>query len=183
MQKSCAKRSRSREVKKRSSNSIAKTCSARCSEAEGFWVLIPRSVLRGNSFEKKAPRGEIFSLLCQSPAVSSCLAEAGASDRWGVVGHCCGPGSIQAGPCRWRGWCATGSRDTFPSTFPIALVEQLSQLRPEGAQVVGMGDGAYEVRTCNTRMEEVGRASVCCTECRLTVSWEREIFRLDTVGW
>ena len=76
-----------------------------------------------------------------------------------------------------------GQQGHVPADFPIALVEQVSQLRPEGAQVVGMGDGAYEVRTCNTRMEEVGRASVCYTGCRLTVSWEREIFRLDTVGW
>ena len=28
-----------------------------------------------------------------------------------------------------------------------------------------------------------GRASVCCTGCRLTASWEGETFRLDTVGW
>jgi len=67
--------------------------------------------------------------------------------------------------------------------FPMALVEQVLQLRPEGTQVVGLVDGAYEVRTCNTRMEEVGRASVCCTGCRLMASWEDETFRLDTVGW
>jgi hypothetical protein len=33
------------------------------------------------AFLEKEPRGGVFSLLCQSPAVSSRLAEAGASDR------------------------------------------------------------------------------------------------------
>jgi hypothetical protein len=76
-----------------------------------------------------------------------------------------------------------GSWDTFLPTSPSSLVEQVSQLRPEDAQVVVLVSGAYEVRTCNTRMEEAGRASVCCTGCRLAASWEGETFRLDTVGW
>lgn len=51
-----------------------------------------------------------------------------------------------------------GTRDTFLPTSPSPLVEQVSQLRPEDAQVVVLVNGAYEVRTCNTRMEEAGRA-------------------------
>jgi hypothetical protein len=63
-----------------------------------------------------------------------------------------------------------GQQGHVPAEFPIVLVEQVSQLRPEDAQVVVLGNGAYEVRTCNTRMEEAGRASVCCTGFRLTAS-------------
>jgi len=39
-----------------------------------------------------------------------------------------------------------GQQGHVPADFPMALVEQVSQLRPEGTQVVGLGDGTYEVR-------------------------------------
>jgi hypothetical protein len=60
----------------------------------------------------------------------------------GVVGRCCGPRAIQARalPLAWL--VRHGQQGHVPADFPIALVEQVSQLRPEGAQVMGLGDGA-----------------------------------------
>ena len=64
----------------------------------------------------------------------------------------------------------------------MALVELVSAVIPEGAQVVWLGDGAFD----GTRLQQTGKdqgwSSVCRTGGHTTAWWDGATFRLDTVG-
>jgi len=75
-----------------------------------------------------------------------------------------------------------GKKGHFPEALHIALVEQVQELLPEGAQVVLLGDGEFDGTTLQHTMQNAGWSYVCRTGCHLTVSWEDETFRLDTLG-
>lgn len=75
-----------------------------------------------------------------------------------------------------------GKKGHFPEALHIAVVEQVQELLPEGAQVVLLGDGEFDGTTLQHTMQNAGWSYVCRTGCHLTVSWEDETFRLDTLG-
>src|SRR2546422_9396136 len=83
-------------------------------------------------------------------------------------------------PLAWRG--RQGPKGHFPEDLHIALVELVSGLIPEGAQVVLLGDGAFD----GTRLQHTGQGEgwsyVCRTGCHRTGGWGGETFRLDTLG-
>ena len=75
-----------------------------------------------------------------------------------------------------------GKKGHFPEAWHIALVAQVEELLPEGAQVVLLGDGEFDGTDLQRTFEEAGWSYVCHTGCHLTASWEGETFRLDTLG-
>jgi Transposase DDE domain len=75
-----------------------------------------------------------------------------------------------------------GKKGHFPEDWHIALVEQVQELLPAGAQVVLLGDGEFDGTDLQHTLEEAGWSYVCRTGCNLTASWEGETFRLDTLG-
>jgi hypothetical protein len=83
-------------------------------------------------------------------------------------------------PLAWR--VRHGKKGHFPEDWHIALVEQVQELLPEGAQVVLLGDGEFDGTDLQHTLEEAGWSYVCRTGCHLTASWEDATFRLDTLG-
>jgi hypothetical protein len=75
-----------------------------------------------------------------------------------------------------------GKKGHFPEDWHIALVEQVQDLLPVGAEVVMLGDGEFDGTDLQHTLEEAGWSYVCRTGCNLTASWEGETFRLDTLG-
>jgi hypothetical protein len=75
-----------------------------------------------------------------------------------------------------------GKKGHFPEDWHIALVEQVQELLPAGAEVVLLGDGEFDGTDLQRTLEEAGWSYVCRTGCNLTASWEGETFRLDTLG-
>src|SRR5207248_265257 len=74
-----------------------------------------------------------------------------------------------------------GKKGHFPEAWHIALVEQVQELLPAGAQVVLLGDGEFDGTDLQHTLEEAGWSYVCRTGCHLTASWEGETFRLDAL--
>ena len=83
-------------------------------------------------------------------------------------------------PLAWR--VRQGPKGHFPEDLPIALVELVSGLIPEGAQVVLLGDGAFDGTDLQHTVEDAGWSYVCRTGIHLTAWWDGETFRLDTLG-
>jgi hypothetical protein len=75
-----------------------------------------------------------------------------------------------------------GKKGHFPEDWHIALVKQVEELLPVGAQVVLLGDGEFDGTALQHTLEEAGWSYVCRTGCHLTASWEGTTFRLDTLG-
>jgi hypothetical protein len=75
-----------------------------------------------------------------------------------------------------------GKKGHFPEAMHMALVEQLHDLIPPGAQVVLLGDGAFD----GTRLQQVVQAYdwayVVRTGSHITVEWEGDRFRCETVA-
>jgi hypothetical protein len=76
-----------------------------------------------------------------------------------------------------------GKKGHFPEALHIALVEQGQELIPPGAQVVVLGDGAFDGIGLQRTLHEAGWTYVCRTGSSVTASWDGTTFRLDTVGW
>jgi hypothetical protein len=75
---SCATMASSRAVTTCRSTGTATTCRERCAEVAGFWVLIPRSVLRGSSFRSSfEPMHKFFGKHTQKLADSLYALESG----------------------------------------------------------------------------------------------------------
>src|SRR5207248_9299816 len=70
----------------------------------------------------------------------------------------------------------------FPEDLHIALVELVSGLIPEGAEVVLLGDGAFDGTRLQHTVQDAGWSSVCRTGCHRTAWWDGATFRLDTLG-
>ena len=75
-----------------------------------------------------------------------------------------------------------GKKGHFPEDLPIAVVEQVQDLLPLGAQVVVLGDGACDGTTLQHTVQEGGWAYVVRTGRHITVLWDGEHFRCETVG-
>ena len=75
-----------------------------------------------------------------------------------------------------------GKKGHFPEAWHIALVKQVEELLPAGAQVVLLGDGEFDGTDLQHTLEEAGWSYVCRTGIGMTATWEGETFRLDTLG-
>ena len=83
-------------------------------------------------------------------------------------------------PLAWR--VRQGPKGHFPEDRHIALVELVSGLIPEGAQVVLLGDGAFDGTRRQYTVQDAGWSYVCRTGCHRTAWWDGATFRLDTLG-
>jgi hypothetical protein len=83
-------------------------------------------------------------------------------------------------PLAWR--VRQGPKGHCPEDLHIALIEVVSGLIPEGAQVVLLGDGAFDGTRLQQRVQDEGWSYVCRTGCHTTAWWDGETFRLDTLG-
>jgi len=83
-------------------------------------------------------------------------------------------------PLAWR--VRQGPKGHFPEDRHIALVELVSGLIPEGAQVVLLGDGACDGPRRQYTVQDAGWSYVCRTGCHRTAWWDGATFRLDTLG-
>ena len=83
-------------------------------------------------------------------------------------------------PLVWR--VRQSPKGHFPADLHIALVELVSGLVPEGAQVVFLGDGEFDGTRLQQTVQDAGWSYVCRTGCHMTASWDGETFRLDTLG-
>jgi hypothetical protein len=83
-------------------------------------------------------------------------------------------------PLAWR--VRQGPKGHFPEDLHIALVELVSGLIPEGAQVVLLGDGEFDGTRLQHTVQDAGWSYVCRTGCHRTAWWDGETFRLDTLG-
>jgi len=103
-----------------------------------------------------------------------------------VVGRGCNAWMIhvvyqgRALPLAWR--VRQGPKGHFPEDRHIALVELVSGLIPEGAQVVLLGDGACDGTRRQYTVQDAGWSYVCRTGCHRTAWWDGATFRLDTLG-
>jgi hypothetical protein len=75
-----------------------------------------------------------------------------------------------------------GKQGHFPEDLHIAVVEQVQDLLPLGAQVVVLGDGACDGTTLQHTVQAYGWAYVVRTGSHITVVWDGEHFRCETVG-
>jgi hypothetical protein len=83
-------------------------------------------------------------------------------------------------PLAWR--VRQGPKGHFPEDLHIALVELISELIPEGTQVVLLGDGEFDGTGLQQTVEDAGWSYVCRTGTHMTAWWDGETFRLDTLG-
>jgi hypothetical protein len=83
-------------------------------------------------------------------------------------------------PLAWR--VRQGPKGHFPEDLHMALVELVSGLIPEGAQVVLLGDGEFDGTRLQQTVQDEGWSYVCRTGCHTTAWWDGETFRLDTLG-
>jgi hypothetical protein len=104
-----------------------------------------------------------------------------------VVGRGCGALMLhvvdkgRALPLAWV--VRRGTKGHFPEDLPIALIAQVQELIPPGAQVVVLGDGAFDGTGFQHTLQEAGWSYVCRTGRNVTASWDGTPFRLETVGW
>lgn len=74
-----------------------------------------------------------------------------------------------------------GKKGHWPEALHIALIEQVHQLIPPGAQVVVLGDGEFDGIGLQHTLQEVRWSYVCRTGSHVTASWAGATFRLETV--
>ena len=75
-----------------------------------------------------------------------------------------------------------GKKGHFPEDLHIAVVKQVRDLLPPGAQVVVLGDGEFDGTTLQHTVQEYGWAYVVRTGSHITLLWDGEHFRCETVG-
>jgi hypothetical protein len=83
-------------------------------------------------------------------------------------------------PLAWR--VRHAPKGHFPEDLPIALVELVSELIPEGTQVVFLGDGEFDGTSLQQTVQDEGWSYVCRTGTHLTAWGDGESFRLDALG-
>jgi hypothetical protein len=69
-----------------------------------------------------------------------------------------------------------------PEELPIAVVDLMGTVIPEGAKVVLLGDGEGDGTALQDKLSQMGWSSVCRTALSTTATWEGETFRLDVFG-
>ena len=75
-----------------------------------------------------------------------------------------------------------GKKGPFPEDWHIALVTQVDELLPAGAHVVLLGDGEFDGTALQHTLEEAGWSYVVRTGSHITVAWDGDSFRCETVG-
>jgi hypothetical protein len=83
-------------------------------------------------------------------------------------------------PLAWQ--VRQGKKGHFPEDLHIALVEQVYDLIPAGAQVVLLGDGEFDGTRLLHTVQEYGWSYVVRTGSHITVVWDGDRFRCDTVA-
>src|SRR5262245_23084186 len=83
-------------------------------------------------------------------------------------------------PLAWR--VRQGPKGHFPEGWHIALVNLIRVCLPRGAQVVFLGDGAFDGTTLQATLHEAGWCDACRTAQSTVAPWEGETFRLDALG-
>ena len=64
-----------------------------------------------------------------------------------------------------------GKKGHFPATTHCALVHQVAALVPAGAQVIFLGDGAFDRTDLQRQLEQLGWQYVCRTACNCLIWW------------
>jgi len=75
-----------------------------------------------------------------------------------------------------------GKKGHFPEDLHIALVKQVHKLIPPGTQVVLLGDGEFDGTTLQHTIQDYHWSYVVLTGSHITVLWEGETFRCETVA-
>ena len=75
-----------------------------------------------------------------------------------------------------------GKKGHFPEDMHIALVEQLYDLIPTGARVVLLGDGEFDGTRLQQTVQAYHWSYVVRTGSHITVEWDGEHFRCETVA-
>jgi hypothetical protein len=83
-------------------------------------------------------------------------------------------------PLAWR--VRQSPKGHFPEVLHIAVVELISEVIPEGAKVVFLGDGEFDGTALQATLNEVGWSYACRTAMSTVATWEGETFRFDTLG-
>ena len=83
-------------------------------------------------------------------------------------------------PVAWQ--VRKGKKGHFPEDLHIALVKQVQQLIPPGASVVLLGDGEFDGTTLQHTLQDAHWSYVVRTGSNITVRWEGERFRCETVA-
>ena len=137
--------------------------------------------------ERPCHRGGIFCPVCRGLVDASGLADAGPGDGWQCRGaRLCRPDA----PCglqrsRPAGGVAGASRARRATFLRISIsrwLTQVHELIPAGARVVLLGDGAFDGTRLQHTMQAYRWSYVVRTGSHITVVWDGERFRCDTVG-
>ncbi len=83
-------------------------------------------------------------------------------------------------PLAWR--VRQAPKGHFPEDLPIAVVELMGEVIPEGAKVVFLGDGAFDGTALQDTLHKMGWSYVCRTAISPTAPWDGQTFRFDTLG-
>jgi hypothetical protein len=83
-------------------------------------------------------------------------------------------------PLAWQ--VRQGTKGHFPEDLHMALVEQVDKLLPVGASVVLLGDGECDGTTLQHTLQDAHWSYVVRTGSHLTVLWDGERFRGETVA-
>jgi hypothetical protein len=83
-------------------------------------------------------------------------------------------------PLAWR--VRHSPQGHCPEALHIAVVKLISEVIPEGATVVFLGDGEFDGTELQSTLHEVGWSYVCRTAMSTTATWDGQTFRLDTLG-
>lgn len=75
-----------------------------------------------------------------------------------------------------------GKKGHFPEDLHIVLVKQVHKLIPPGAQVVLLGDGEFDGTTLQHTVQDYCWSYVVRTGRHITVQWDGERFRCETVA-
>jgi hypothetical protein len=75
-----------------------------------------------------------------------------------------------------------GKKGHFPEDLHITLVKQVHTLIPPGASVVLLGDGEFDGTTLQQTLQDAHWAYVVRTGSNITVIWDGERFRCETVA-
>ena len=75
-----------------------------------------------------------------------------------------------------------GKKGHLPEDLHIALITQVQELIPPGAQVVVLGDGECDGTDFQHTLQAAGGSYVVRTGSNITVAWDGDTFRCETVG-
>ena len=75
-----------------------------------------------------------------------------------------------------------GKKGHFPEDLHIVLIKQVHTLIPPAAQVVLLGDGEFDGTTLQHTVQAYGWSYVVRTGRHITVQWDGEHFRCETVA-